>query len=123
MLDTNVILFGLFEPKRIRPSVKARLLDTNERVFASVASLYEIGFKANLGKLALPFDFDIRTHLRTSDIELLEITAEHALRASQLPLAICDPWDRVIVAQSLCEKLSLVSSDADIEALGINRIW
>jgi PIN domain nuclease of toxin-antitoxin system len=123
LLDTNVILFGLLQPNKIQPSLRARLIDKNERVCASVASVYEIGFKVLVGKLVLPSNFDILAHLRSADVELVTIKPEHALRASQLPLVIRDPWDRIIVAQALCEGLSLVSSDSDIASLGIDPIW
>jgi PIN domain nuclease of toxin-antitoxin system len=123
ILDTNVILFGLLEPKRIRPALRTRLSDNNERVCVSVATIYEVNFKYALGKLSLPNHFDIVSHLHASNLEILPITSNHAARASQLPLTNRDPWDRMIVAQALCENLSLVSSDGRIDDLGIKRIW
>lgn len=123
LLDTNVILFGLLEPGRIRPALRTRLADNNERVCVSVATIYEVNFKVALGKLTLPDQFDIVRHLHASNLEILAISPEHARRASHLPLVNRDPWDRIIVAQAQCERLSLVSSDSKIDGLGIKRIW
>jgi PIN domain nuclease of toxin-antitoxin system len=123
LIDTNVILFGLLEPHKIKPAVQARLLDKNERLCVSVASIYEINFKAFLGKLALPTGFDVLEHVQSSDLEVLDIRPAHAAMAGQLPLTVRDPWDRMIVAQAKIERLSLISADSEIENLGIARIW
>jgi PIN domain nuclease of toxin-antitoxin system len=123
LVDTNVILFGLLEPHKIKPDIQARLLDKNERLFVSVASIYEINFKAFLGKLFLPSGFEVVAHLQSSDLEILDILPSHAAMAGQLPLVVRDPWDRVIAAQAIYEKLELVSSDEEIENLGVKRIW
>jgi PIN domain nuclease of toxin-antitoxin system len=123
LLDTNAILFGLFAPETIKPVTRSLLSDPDVRVFASVASIYEISFKAELGKLKLPPNFQIVQHLIGSDVELLDITAAHAERASRLPLLIRDPWDRLIAAQAIAHHLSLVTSDAHIHQLGVRTIW
>jgi len=123
LLDTNAILFGLFASSKIKPSIKALLSDPTNRVCASVASIYEINFKAALGKLWLPDDFDITAHLIQSDVELISISPFHAAAASRLPLVNRDPWDRLIAAQALNERLTLVSADTAIQALGVKTIW
>jgi len=123
LLDTNTILFGLFMPDRIKPSIRALIQDPANRVCASVASIYEINFKFALGKLSLPVDFDITAHLVQADIELLSITPFHAAAASRLPLINRDPWDRLIAAQARNERLTLISSDKAIQALGVETLW
>lgn len=123
LLDTNVILFALMEPARIPVHVRRMIEDPANSCIASVVSLYEIGIKIALGKLAIPESFDFVRHLQRSDIALLDIKPQHALRAARLPLDYRDPWDRLIVAQCFVEGHQLVSSDTGISALGIGRIW
>lgn len=122
LLDTNAILFGLIMPDKIKPSIRALIRDPANRVCASVASIYEINFKVALGKLWLPVDFDITAHLVQADTELLSINPFHAAAASRLPLINRDPWDRLIAAQALNERLTLISSDKAIQALGVKTL-
>jgi PIN domain nuclease of toxin-antitoxin system len=123
LLDTNVILFALMEPSRIPFHVTKMISDPNTVCVASTASLYEIGLKIALGKLAIPETFDFVRHLQRSDVTILDIKPQHAIRAAKLPLDHRDPWDRLIVAQCLVEGHQLVSADTGISALGIGRIW
>ncbi len=123
LLDTNVILFGLMEPARIPSHVRRLIEQADTACIVSVVSLYEIGLKTALGKLAIPASFDLMTYLQRSDIGLLDIKPRHALRAASLPLDHRDPWDRLIVAQCLTENHQLVSADSLISGLGIGRIW
>jgi PIN domain nuclease of toxin-antitoxin system len=123
LLDTNVILFALMEPARIPIHVRRMIEDPTNACVASVVSLYEIGLKIALGKMAIPASFDFVRHLQRSDVALLEIKPQHALRAAALPLDHRDPWDRTIVGQCFVEGHQLVSADTSISALGIRRIW
>jgi PIN domain nuclease of toxin-antitoxin system len=123
LLDTNVILFALMEPTRIPSHVKRMIEDPNNACVASVASLYEIALKITLGKLAVPESFDFVRHLQRSDVTILDIKPQHAIRAAKLPLDHRDPWDRLIVAQCLMEGHQLVSADTMIGALGVGRVW
>jgi PIN domain nuclease of toxin-antitoxin system len=123
LLDTNAILFGLLTPDKIKPSIRALMNDPANRLCASVASIYEINFKVAIGKLWLPDNFDVTAHLIQGDTELLSINPFHAAAASRLPLINRDPWDRLIAAQALNERLTLISSDRAIQALGVKTLW
>ena len=123
LLDTNVILFSLMEPNRIPHHVRRQIEAANNICVVSVVSLYEIGLKTALGKLPIPAGFDFVGYLQQADMSLLEVKPQHALAAARLPLEHRDPWDRLIVAQCLVEGHHLVSSDTNISALGIGRIW
>lgn len=123
LLDTHVILFALMEPDRVPAHVRRMIEAENASCFISVVSLYEIGLKSALGKLAIPPSFDLVGHLRQSGIQIIDISPRHAIRAASLPLEHRDPWDRLIVAQCLVEGHQLVSADTMISALGIGRIW
>lgn len=96
----------------------------SERLF-SVASLWEMAIKTRLGKLtfAKPFEQFIPEQIAFNYIRLLDISMTHALRVASLPLHHRDPFDRMIIAQSLGENLPVLSNDEAFDAYGVKRIW
>lgn len=90
-------------------------------MFISVATIYELEFKARAGKLVLPDTW--RMDLERVGVSWLDIQANHASRAASLALVNCDPFDRIIVAQALEESLTLVTSDARLDGFGAAILW
>jgi PIN domain nuclease of toxin-antitoxin system len=118
LLDTNVILFALMVPSHIPVHVKRMIEAPNTACVTSVVSLYKIGIKFALGKLAIPETFDFLRHMQRSDGIILDIKPRHAIRAAKLPLNHRDPWDCLIVAQCFVDGHQLVSVDMGMSALG-----
>ena len=91
----------------------------------SPVNAYEICAKHTLGKLpeaaALAADFE--RELRSLDVEWLPIRAAHAITAGQLEMSHRDPFDRLLIAQSLVERVPLVSKDEVFDRFGVERIW
>lgn len=90
----------------------------------SVASIWEIAIKHDLGKLPLPSapqDF-IPSRLSITGTEALAITASHALRVSILPRIHRDPFDRMIVAQALVEGVPVLTVDRMLGRYGVERL-
>jgi len=86
--------------------------------------LWEIAIKSSLGKLKLKGDFNrIADFLTDNDIELLPITFEHLQRLMQLPLHHRDPFDRIIIAQSLTEDLTIATKDEVFIDYGVKSFW
>lgn len=90
-------------------------------MIVSAISVLEVAIKRALGKLAAPAGF--RQTLEGYEVELLSITARHAERVGELPLHHRDPFDRLLVAQALEERLTLVSGNRAIAAYGVPTIW
>ncbi len=97
---------------------------TNE-VFLSIASVWEMVIKVSMGKLDLsqPFDLFIPNQLLLNNINLLDISISHTLRVATLPFHHRDPFDRLLIAQSLVEGLPIISMDSIIDAYGVTRLW
>ena len=91
----------------------------------SIASPWEIAIKIGTGKLDLDVAFaDLITPVRQQlGVDLLGVSAEHLVRVSTLPLHHRDPFDRLIVAQAVVERVPVVSADAASDAYGVDRIW
>lgn len=110
LLDTHIILWGMIETKRLSAAEVLAMQASDNQIFVSVVSLWEIAIKSAKGQLRAPEDF-LRAVESNPDFEVLPVLAEHAWRVRSLPLFHGDPFDRLLVAQALCENLVLVSRD------------
>ena len=95
------------------------------RNFISMASFWEIGIKTGLGKLDLGDDPLPRLMARADEDGLQRVGIEpaHSHAISRLPLHHRDPFDRLLAAQALVEKLTIVSADPSFDAYGVTRLW
>jgi PIN domain nuclease of toxin-antitoxin system len=111
------------EPEKL-PQRAREVCETCELVF-SVASVWEIGIKWQMGRLPLPAsprDF-IARQIKLGSISLLPIHYRHALGAAVLPMLHKDPFDRMLAAQCLEEGLKCVTRDSAIREYGVEVIW
>ncbi len=92
---------------------KALLREAHHELTLSVASAWEVVIKSQMGKLTVVGDTEdfIRSRLRLQQITPLAISLEHSLALGRLPTHHRDPFDRIIVAQALVERLTLVTAD------------
>ena len=124
LLDTNAFLFFINNDSALSETAKG-LFESDADLLISPASLWKIAIKFSIGKLSLPDSFGnfIPTQLRHNDIEILPLALVHLEKVSLLPFHHRDPFDRLIVAQSLSENLPVASSDAAFDAYGVERVW
>ena len=125
LLDTHVLLWLWLEPERVRPDVIDAVTDAANDVLLSVASAWEISIKSELGKLALPGPAArwLPAKSASSGIRVLPIEIDHALRAGALPPHHRDPFDRMLVAQAIVERMLLVTADEAIIPYGPPLLW
>jgi PIN domain nuclease of toxin-antitoxin system len=102
------------QPERLSPRLLALCADPDNTLVLSVASVWEMQIKVQLGKLDLdrPLTGIVEGHLLGNQIELLPIELPHVLTLEQLPFHHKDPFDRLIVAQALAEHLTILSVDS-----------
>ena len=125
LLDTHAFLWFLDNNPKLPKSIKEQIENT-ESVFVSLASIWEIAIKVNIGKLTLKTPLEtIQENLITLNIQQLAITFEDAITYASLPLSSThrDPFDRILVAQAINRSLHLVSADKKLDAYPIDRIW
>ncbi len=114
LLDTHILLWLMQDAPQLTPAAR-RLLQAAESLHVSAVSLWEVAIKRSLGKLKLdPGVLD--THLAASAVQPLPITWAHVRRLHALPPHHGDPFDRMLVAQALCEPLHLLTPDAALAA-------
>lgn len=118
LLDTHVWLWWQADDSRLGSQTRALLQRASEVRFSAV-SAWEIAIKVAIGKLRLPSDADISDELAHSGFLGLPVEIAHAEDVRRLPLLHSDPFDRLLVAQSRLEGLTLVSADRQLAAYGI----
>jgi PIN domain nuclease of toxin-antitoxin system len=125
LLDTQCWLWWFSQPERLSEEAITQISDEANEVWFSVASVWEIGIKVAIGKLPLPEPIDdyISTRMIQLGARSLEITASHALQAASLPLIHKDPFDRMLIAQSQIEAMTLVSADSMFDRYDVSVIW
>lgn len=125
LLDTSSFLWFVAGSDRL--SLKARELmeDFDNALVLSVASLWEMAIKVSIGKLELLKEFDrfIPEKLEENEIETLHVRLAHLSEMMKLPFHHRDPFDRLIIAQSISENLPLIACDNVFEEYAVEIIW
>lgn len=113
LMDTQCFLWLIEGNPKLSSTALAMLQNPVNRLFLSVASLWEIAIKHSIGKLHLaqPFGVLIPTQLQLLGIQTLSITLPHLAQVVALPMHHRDPFDRLIIAQSIVENLPAVGAD------------
>jgi PIN domain nuclease of toxin-antitoxin system len=125
LLDTHAFLWFIMGSPNLSANARSLIEDVANEKFLSVASLWETAIKLSIGRLALsaPFDVLIPQQLSLNGIELLNIKIDHTAIVALLPLHHRDPFDRLLIAQAIVEKMAVVSIDAAFNAYPITRLW
>lgn len=125
LLDTHTFLWFIAGSKLLSQTARDLIEDVASEKFVSVASVWEIAIKHSIGKLPLaaPFTVLIPQQLALNGFELLPITMPQLSLLVALPFHHRDPFDRLLIAQSLTEGFPLVSTDPKFDAYGVQRLW
>lgn len=125
LLDTHTFIWWDSEPAKLSPLALALCQDRENILLLSVASIWEMQIKLQLGKLGLtlPLMEIVETQRQTNNIEILPITLTHVLALENLPAHHKDPFDRLLVAQAIAEEAALVSGDPSIAKYAVQVVW
>ena len=125
LLDTHVLLWFLNDDPQLVPSATALITDPANRKFVSIATCWEIAIKVGLKKLDLgePATTFLPRELSANKFDVLGIELAHVTFIETLPLHHKDPFDRLLIAQSLLETMPIVSADLQFDPYGVTRFW
>jgi PIN domain nuclease of toxin-antitoxin system len=125
LLDTHVFIWWANEPERLSPKVLSLCEDAENTLLLSVASVWEMQIKTQLGKLkfALPLSNLIRSQQQINNIQILPIELEHVLELQRLPAYHNDPFDRLLMVQAKAEDALLVSKDSAFKKYKTKLMW
>jgi PIN domain nuclease of toxin-antitoxin system len=123
LLDTHTFIWFVSNDANLPDSTREQI-EFAEAVFFSIASLWEMAIKLNIGKLRLRGSFEeIEPKMMTAGIALLPVTFKDTVQYRYLPLHHRDPFDRILVAQAVNHSLTLISRDSAFDAYPIQRVW
>jgi PIN domain nuclease of toxin-antitoxin system len=125
LLDTHSFIWFLQGSEKL--SIQARDIIENDsnKLYLSIASVWEIAIKLNLGKLKMDLELeDLKIEIFKNNIELLALDFEHLITLTKFNLLHRDPFDRIIISQGLSEKLCIITKDLHFKLYtDVNLIW
>lgn len=114
IIDTHIFLWALSDPSQISKDHIAALETPSNTIWLSSVSVAEIMIKASIGKLT--FDFDAKSMAERSGFELLDYSASDALMLKELPFHHKDPFDRMLISQSLARGYRIMTQDGKFQS-------
>ncbi len=123
LLDTHTFLWAVTDEQRLSP--RARTAMSSSELWWSVVSLWEALQKVQAGKLPLPQPAGafLTRELTSSRVQLLPVSLGHVLRIESLPLHHRDPFDRMLIAQSIEEGWPIITADPWFSRYPVDVIW
>ena len=124
LLDTHVLLWWFENDPALSGKASRAISSSDNDIFISSASAWELAIKSHSGKLEIPKVLDgLELKLADEGFFSLAISTRHALRAGRLPNHHKDPFDRMLIAQAHAEDLSIISNDSMFDRYGVRRLW
>ena len=124
LLDTHTIICFSVDNSKLSDEVIGIIKDTNNLMYVSLASIWEMAIKLKIKKLLLEIPLiDFVNEIITNNFLILPIEIEHIVYLNNLELYHNDPFDRLIIAQSKCEDLRIISKDIKFDNYDIERVW
>jgi len=109
LIDTHIFLWAISEPGKIVQRHRAELETAANTVYVSAVSMVELMIKSSIGKLQL--DFDPVDIAEQSGFELLDFSAQDAMPLNTMPFHHEDPFDRMLIAQSMVRGIPVMTTD------------
>ena len=125
LLDTHALVWALGDPDRLSSRARATIADPGTVVFVSLTSAWELAILQGLERVRLqvPLGTLFTEGLAALRFQLLPIRLSHVAGVANLPQHHRDPFDRLLVATALAEKLTIVSADRACKRYGVPVIW
>ena len=125
LLDAHTFLWFVWDDAQLSHNARALIVAAANQKFISPATYWEIAIKVSIGKLDLgePYRAFIRREIARNHFDILPISVDHAAAVSVLPLHHRDPFDRMLIAQSMVEEVPIISGDIAFDAYPVTRLW
>ena len=125
LLDTHAFLWWVAGSSELSRRARSAIADGKNECLVSLASAWEIAIKVSLGKLRIEAQLDrfLPEQLASNGFQPLAIDLRHVSRVARLPFHHRDPFDRLLAAQALEERVALVSGDPVFSRYSVKRVW
>jgi len=124
LLDTHIFIWWADQPEKLSPDALSALEDEANELLLSVASVWEMQIKIQLGKLklSLPLKELVKNQQETNDLTVSPVALTHVLALDALPFHHKDPFDRLLIAQGILEGLTVVTADSQFSAYSVKLL-
>ncbi len=125
LLDTHVLIGLAIEPQKLSTRATHMLMDSNNTLFLSLVSIWEMQIKIQLNKLTLnlPLSEVIDHQQQVNGLQILPIELAHIFALEQLPNPHRDPFDRLLIAQAFVAQIPILSIDIIFDRYPVQRLW
>lgn len=125
LLDTHTFLWWIDDAPELSAAARGAIADADNDCFLSMASCWEMSMKSSLGKLKLakPIGRFVSEQLSANSFSLLNIEMRHTAKLEKMPFHHRDPFDRLLIAQAITEKMTLVTMDKEFKKYGAKLLW
>lgn len=125
LLDTHTVLWFWWDESQLSITARDLILDPANQKLLSPATPWEVAIKVSLKKLDIggPYLGFFPEQMARTNFDFLAVRDEHLAAVSTLPFHHRDPFDRLIVAQTIAENIPIVSIDETFDAYGVTRLW
>ncbi len=124
LIDTHVFIWYATGDNRLNKRIIS-LIEGNNEIYLSMASLWEMAIKVNIGRLKFkePFKKIVTRQIEINNYHVLNIKPEHTFHLSNLELFHKDPFDRIIISQAIVEDMPIISKDKYFKNYNIEVVW
>lgn len=125
LLDTHALIWLISGDNRLGEQAKEAFLNSDNKLYFSKASLWEMTIKISLGKLVLSENWlaAIEKEMISNGIQWLEIEIDHCKTLADLPFHHRDPFDRLLISQAISEAMTIISIDSQFSHYPLDIIW
>lgn len=124
LLDTHAIIWHIEQNPSLSAKASRAIKNPDNEIFVSAVNIWELSIKVSLGKLKLPKTVkEIAAELRSGGVTFIQISDEHAMATEALPWHHRDPFDRMLIAQTRQEGLTLVARDDVFDQYDVALLW
>src|SRR5690606_27393323 len=124
LLDTHSLIWFLEDNPKLSTLAKSEIKNLQNQCFISIVSLWEIALKTGIDKLDLDIPFSkFKKEIQENSFEILPIEFEHLQELLHLDFPHKDPFDRMIIAQSISEKMTIITKDENFDKYKVKLLW
>ncbi|MCL2088680.1 MAG: type II toxin-antitoxin system VapC family toxin [Oscillospiraceae bacterium] len=122
LMDTHTLIWYFKQKDRFSDEVKFEILNPGNAIYISIASLWEIAIKISINKIELDLE-ELITKSENTGFVFLPVKKEYIQKIVGMPFIHRDPFDRIIIATSVIEKIPIITADQHIQKYDISWIW
>lgn len=124
LLDTHAFLWFSEDNQRLTQNAKSLSEDSGNNCFISMASIWEMAIKISLGKLTVKNGFlNLLDDINNHGFDILPIEFMHTVALTSMSFLHRDPFDRLLIAQSIVENFPIVTNEEIFERYNIKTLW